>query len=106
MKFFHDHFARSDYFGFSSSAYQQWFASLRLGLYSGPERVLNGAGSLNYPDLRTRTDDFNSEISDRLQALKSYLEVIYQLRVKVQLLDLLIRNRQHVGTSPNISMGQ
>jgi hypothetical protein len=99
MRLFHDHFARHDYFGFSNIAYQQWFSSLRLGIYANPERMLNGAGGLNYPELR---DPKNL----RLNALYDYLRIIYQLQVKTQLLDLLIRNKEHAGNSPNISMGQ
>jgi hypothetical protein len=74
--------------------------------------VLSGAGNLNYPDLKPAirltgyVSDIREEYSPRLEALKEYLKVIYELRVKSQLLDLLIRNAPKTGSSPNVSMGQ
>ncbi|MCE8163232.1 MAG: cell envelope integrity protein TolA [Candidatus Moeniiplasma glomeromycotorum] len=110
MRYFWTHFEKSEYFGFSTSAYEQWFSSLKLGLYSAPERVLSGVGNLNYPDLnpaiRSGAISGSEEYSPRLEALKAYLEVIYELRVKSQLLDLLIRNVPKTGSNPNVSMGQ
>jgi hypothetical protein len=52
MRYFLAHFERSEYFGFATSAYEQRFASLRLGIYTAPDKVLSGIGNLNYPDLK------------------------------------------------------
>jgi len=103
FRYFSTHFRNSEYFGFATSAYEQWFASLRLGLYSAPDLVLSGVGNLNLPELNPRTTGSGEQHSPRLEALKKYLKVIYKLRIRCQLLDLLVRQAPKTGNSANVS---
>ncbi|CAG8511211.1 7133_t:CDS:10 [Ambispora gerdemannii] len=86
MKYFADHFARSDYFG------------LNYPDISPAERMSDSGVLSDHPT--------HEKYSPRLDALKVYLQTIYELRVKVQLLDILIRQHHTGGTNPNVSMGE
>ncbi|CAI2196780.1 14305_t:CDS:2 [Funneliformis geosporum] len=70
--------------GFGGGAGEQLFSSVRLGLYNAPENCVLSRAGLNYPDL-------TNDPSPRLNAVKEYLKKVYFLRVRFQILDLVVR---------------
>jgi len=78
---FYDQFQRLG--GFGGGSFEQLFSSMRLGLYSAVDNCVTSRAGLNYPD--------HQDPSPRLQAVKKYLEKVYFLRVRFQVLDAFVR---------------